>query len=130
MKGRMEMDDLHPVIGLCLICLLLVIKAIISNAKSAIGNVNESSVKKDVEQSNNKSAKAVLELLEKPPSYIYAVDIVITIISVLIGYVYRMNIFYTLDDWFVSIGIKNSAVNVALHTICILLLFSRDIHRG
>ena len=51
------MDDLHPVIDIIIIILLLVVKAIISNAKSAIGNVNENMVSKEVEENIAKKLK-------------------------------------------------------------------------
>ena len=38
------MDDTYPLLGIVLILMLLIVKAIISNAKSAISNVNEAAV--------------------------------------------------------------------------------------
>ena len=118
------MDDLHPSMDIILIILLLIIKAIISNSKSAIANVNENEVKKDLEESNSKQARRVLELLNKPPSYIYAIDIVITIISVMIGFIYCKEIYVILDSIFIKYVSTHYIIRLCLHTFCILILVS------
>ena len=68
------MDDIHPLVDIVMIILLLIIKAIISNAKSAIGNVNESIVKKDISRvsivgngiiRNYSFIKEVLDIIQK-----------------------------------------------------------------
>ncbi|MBE5935696.1 MAG: HlyC/CorC family transporter [Lachnospiraceae bacterium] len=118
------MDDLHPILDIVIIILLLVIKAIISNAKSAIGNVNENEVRKEAEENNSKPAYLVLELFNKPPSYIYAIDIIITIISVTIGFVYCKDIYYLIDNWLITIVSENFIIRFIIHILCMLILVS------
>ena len=116
------MDEIYPLVDIGIIILLLVIKAIISNAKSAISNVNENIVRKDAEEKNIKQANMVLELLNKPPSYIYAIDIVITIISVMIGFIYCKSIYYKLDVLVNKNVSDNYFIKIAIHTFCVLVV--------
>lgn len=81
------MEDGSPIAGAVVILILLIVKGIISNAKAAISYVNESSVRKKAEDGDEESSM-LYELMERPESYIYAIDIIITIISVLCGLVY------------------------------------------
>ncbi len=118
------MDDLHPITDIILIILLLIIKAIISNSKSAIANVNENEVKKESDENNSKQARRVLELLNKPPSYIYAIDIIITIISVMIGFIYCKEIYVLLDGVFIKYVSSYYVIKLLLHTLCLLVLVS------
>lgn len=79
--------DVSPIAGVLILLILLIIKAIISNAKAAVNNLNETTVKKKAEDGDEDS-KMLLELLDKSERYTYAIDVVITAISVICGMIY------------------------------------------
>lgn len=80
-------DKDSPLVGLLIFLLLMVIKAVISKIKASISYINESEVRKKAEQEDADS-KALLELLLRPEEYIFAIDIVVTTLSVLFGILY------------------------------------------
>ena len=116
------MDDTYPVIGIVLIILLLIVKAVISHSKSAINNINEVNVRKAAEEEDDKRASLLVELLEKPASYIFAIDIIITTISVLIGFIYYSMIFKSFNQMLIDLHITNIAVRNFIHIFAILFL--------
>lgn len=79
--------DASPISGVLILLILLCIKAIISNAKAAANNLNESVVKKKALEGDIDS-QMLLELIDKPERYTYTIDVIITAISVLCGMVY------------------------------------------
>ncbi len=79
--------DGHPIRGLVLILSLVAVNAIVSAAEAAIRNVNESVVKRKAED-GDKKAKRLLKLLDKPSLYINVIEILLTLISLLIGMTY------------------------------------------
>ena len=81
------MEDGSPITGALILLLLLLIKGMVSNAKAAINYVNDGNVKKRAEEGDEKS-RLLLELIDMPVAYIYAIDVVITTISVVSGIVY------------------------------------------
>lgn len=81
------MDSDNPIIGLLLLFLVILVKATVSNVKAAINFINEAEVKKKAEE-GDKDSILLLELLAKPEFYIYAIDIVITALSVFSGIIY------------------------------------------
>ena len=81
------MDSDNPIIGLLILLLIIIVKATVSNVKAAINYINEAEVKKKAEDGDKESI-LLLELLGKPEFYIFAIDIVITALSVLSGVVY------------------------------------------
>lgn len=115
------MDDTYPIIGLILILLLLIVKALISHSKSAISNINEVNIRKAAEENEDKRAILLVELSEKPPSYIYAIDIIITTISILIGYIYHYMIFKSFDNFLLN-TIGNEIIVNIIHILIILIL--------
>lgn len=115
------MEDGSMLAGAAVIIILLVIKGIISNAKAAINYVNEGNVKKRADDGDEESIM-LLELMDKPESYIFAIDVIITAISVLCGMVY-IKIFSGLtNNLFDKQGMWYSIATVALDVICVLLL--------
>ncbi len=81
------MDSDNPIIGLLVLVLIIVVKAIVSNVKAAINYINEAEVKKRAEE-GDKDSILLVELLAKPEFYIFAIDIIITALSVLSGVIY------------------------------------------
>ena len=69
------MDDGNPMIGLVILVILLIIKGIISNAKAAINNLNEMNIKKKADE-GDKDSLLLMELMDRPERYIYAIDII------------------------------------------------------
>ena len=115
------MDDTYPLIGLILILILLIVKALISHSKSAISNINENNIRKEAEELGDRRAILLVELSEKPPSYIYAIDVIITTISILIGYIYHYMIFRAFDKFLFN-NIDNEILVNTIHIIVILIL--------
>lgn len=116
------MDDAYPLVGLLLIVFLLIIKAAISHAKSAINNINEVNFRKAAEEDGDKRATLLVELFEKPASYIFAIDIIITTISVLIGYIYYCMIFKSFNKLLISWNVKNIIARNCIHILAVFLL--------
>ena len=56
------MDDTYPLIGLILILILLIVKALISHSKSAISNINENNIRKEAAELGDRRAILLVEL--------------------------------------------------------------------
>lgn len=83
---RFYMEDGHPIIGIVVVLLLLVLKAIISYGAKAIEQVNEVTVRKRAEDGEEKS-KVLLGFIENPEKYMNAIEVILTTTSVLVGYI-------------------------------------------
>lgn len=80
------MGDGYPILGIVVVLLLLLLKAIISYGAKAIDQINEVTVRKKAEDGDEKS-KVLLGFIDKPDSYINAIEVLITTTSVLVGYI-------------------------------------------
>lgn len=107
------MEDGSPIIGALILFLLLLIKGIVSNAKTAINYVNEVNLKKKVEEGDEKS-RLLLELIDLPVAYIYAIDVVITTISVVCGIVYVRYFSVYMDGILFGVGVFAMVIIIAL----------------
>lgn len=91
------MEDGYPILGIVVVLLLLVLKAIISYGARAIEHINEVTVRKRAEDGDEKS-KVLLSFIEKPDKYMNAVEVILTTSSVLVGYICAGDIAYTFRD--------------------------------
>nr|WP_294489826.1 hemolysin family protein [uncultured Anaerosporobacter sp.] len=91
------MEDGYPILGIVVVLLLLVLKAIISYGARAIEHINEVTVRKRAEDGDDKS-KVLLGFIEKPDKYMNAVEVILTTSSVLVGYICAGDIAYTFRD--------------------------------
>lgn len=80
------MGDGYPIIGIVVVLLLLLLKAIISYGAKAIEQINEVTVRKKAEDGDEKS-KVLLGFIDKPNRYINAIEVLLTTTSVLVGYI-------------------------------------------
>lgn len=80
------MEDGYPIVGIVVVLLLLVIKAIISYGASAIEQINEVTVRKRADDGDEKS-KVLLGFIENPDKYMNAIEVILTTTSVLVGYI-------------------------------------------
>lgn len=80
------MEDGYPIVGIIVVLLLLVLKAIISYGASAIEQINEVTVRKSAEDGDEKS-KVLLGFIENPDKYMNAIEVILTTTSVLVGYI-------------------------------------------
>ncbi|WP_455714334.1 hemolysin family protein [Anaerosporobacter sp.] len=80
------MGDGYPIVGIVVVLLLLLLKAIISYGAKAIEQINEVTVRKKAEDGDEKS-KVLLGFIDKPDSYTNAVEVILTTTSVLVGYI-------------------------------------------
>lgn len=115
------MEDGSPITGALILLLLLLIKGIVSNAKAAINYVNEGNVKKKAEEGDEKS-QLLLELIDMPLAYIYAIDVVITTISVLSGIVYVKYFSIYLSGVSIGKGKVNELAGIALFILGVLAM--------
>jgi len=98
------MDDGNPLSGMIIILLLILLNAIISSTKTALVNVNENSVKKKAE-TGQKSAKALLKILEKPSRKLYVLEMLLSFHHVIIGMVFISSFLPRMEEVFVKSGI-------------------------
>ncbi len=80
------MEDGYPIVGIVIVLLLLVLKAIISYGARAIEQINEVTVRKRAEDGDEKS-KVLLGFIENPDKYMNAIEVILTTTSVLVGYI-------------------------------------------
>lgn len=80
------MDDGYPILGIVIILLLVLLKAIISYGSRAIEQINEIAVRKKAEDGDEKS-NILLKFIEKSESYVNAIEVILTTTSVLVGYI-------------------------------------------
>lgn len=80
------MEAGHPIIGIVIVLLLLVLKAIISYGARAIEQINEVTVRKRAEDGDEKS-KVLLGFIENLDKYMNAIEVILTTTSVLVGYI-------------------------------------------
>lgn len=80
------MGDGYPILGIVVVLLLLLLKAIISYGAKAIEQINEVTVRKKAEDGDVKS-KVLLGFIDKPDSYMNAIEVILTTTSVLVGYI-------------------------------------------
>ena len=106
------MDSDNPIIGLLLLVLIILVKATVSNVKAAINYINEAEVKKRAEE-GDKDSVLLIELLAKPEFYIFAIDIVITALSVFSGVIYIRYF----SAWVIQLADKIVSGSVALRMI-------------
>lgn len=90
------MEDGYPILGIIVVLLLLVLKAIISYGAIAIEHINEVTVRKKADDGDEKS-KVLLGFIEKPDKYMNAVEVILTTTSVLVGYICAGDIAYTIS---------------------------------
>lgn len=110
------MEDGNPIIGCLVLLFLLVIKGIISNAKAAVNNLNESMVKKKADEGDEKSI-LLMELMDKPERYTFAIDVIITLISVLCGMIYVV----IFERYITNIITKERAWDIVLSIIVYII---------
>lgn len=82
----------HPIRGLVLILSFVAFNALVSAAEAAIQNVNESNVKKRVEE-GDKKAKGLYQHLIAPNRYIIVIEILLTFVSLSIGMTYSTQLY-------------------------------------
>ena len=80
------MEDGYPIVGIVVVLLLLILKAIISYGARAIEQINEVTVRKRAEDGDEKS-KVLLGFIENPDKYMNAIEVILTTTSVLVGYI-------------------------------------------
>lgn len=115
-------DKESPLVGLLIFLLLMVIKAVISKIKASISYINEREVRKKAGQGDADS-QTLLELLLRPEEYIFAIDIVITTLSVLFGILYFEYLHMpVLVFWDRISGHTVVAVGLEVLTVFILIL--------
>lgn len=89
--------DGHPIRGLVLILSFVAMSAIISAAEAAILNVNETNARKKAEEGEKKALRLV-KLLNTPHRYINAIEILITLASLLIGMTYSFQLYRFIEQ--------------------------------
>jgi putative hemolysin len=99
------MNDGNPISGMIIIFLFILLNAILSSTKAALTNINESSVKKKAE-TGQKSAQALLKILEKPGRKLYVLEMLLSFHHVIIGMVFFTSFMPGMEDVIVKSGIK------------------------
>lgn len=92
------MEEGNPLPGMFTIIILIIMNAMMSSAKTAIGAVNESEMKKAAE-GGNKKAYLITRLIEKPNSYMYTIELMLTGICMLVGFVYSQTLYIQIIRW-------------------------------
>ena len=115
------MNEYYPVMGIIGIIILIIIKAEISKAKSAINNLNEVYIRKRAEEEKDKDTLLLAELIDKPESYIFAIDVIITTISVVCGILYYMFVFNEISMFCADVGMKYN-FDIFVHIIGVIIL--------
>lgn len=135
------MDDGYPILGIVIVLLLLLLKAVISYGAKAIEQINEVAVRRKSEEGDEKS-RILLKLIEQPDGYVYAVEVILTTTSLLVGYIcandyvriasHRVGLVFIVLFLSILLGdvlpkklaMKNST-EVAYRTIYLVLFFVR-----
>lgn len=115
------MDSDNPIMGLIILGLIIIVKAIVSNVKAAINYINEAEVKKKAEE-GDKDSILLVELLAKPEFYIFAIDIVITALSVLSGVIYVRYFSAYVCELADKVKLNSTLLKMAFTVIAIFLL--------
>ncbi|HWT27676.1 MAG TPA: hemolysin family protein [Mobilitalea sp.] len=99
------MDDGSPISGIVIILILILLNAIITNAKAAFEHVNQNNIKKKAESGDRRSL-LLLRILEKPGRYLNAVELILSFTGVFIGMTYSSHFLPRLEAAIVNSGIK------------------------
>lgn len=99
------MGDGNPVPEIIIILLLVLFNAVIVNAKTAISNVNENSVKKKAE-GGQKSAKQLLQIIDRPSRFVNVMDLLQSFIGVVIGMTFSSAFLPKIDTLIINSGIE------------------------
>ncbi len=82
----------HPISGLIMILLLLIINGLVAAAEEAFGNVNESGVEHRAQEGDRKAVR-LKKLLDTPHYYKNVIEITVTAASLLAGMLYSFYIY-------------------------------------
>lgn len=92
MEGEKNFMDGHPIRGLIIMLLLVVLNALVAAAEEAFGNVNESNVEHRAEE-GEKHAVTLKKLLDTPHYYKNVIEITVTAASLLAGMLYAFSLY-------------------------------------
>lgn len=84
--------DGHPIRGLIIMLLLLVLNAIVAAAEEAFGNISEAAVEHKAEE-GNKRAVTLKKLLDTPHAHRNVIEIVVTAVSMFAGMLYAFSMY-------------------------------------
>lgn len=93
---------MHPIQGLIILVLLLVLNAIVCAAEEAFANVSEAAVLHRAEEKERR-AVTLNALLHKPHSYRNVIEIIVTASSVLVGMIYAFSLYGIIERWAVNL---------------------------
>jgi len=115
--------DTKPLTGVIIIFVLIIIKAFISKVKAAVVNVNENIIENNAKEKGDKKSLLLLQLLDnKPESYTYGIDVLITVISVMCGFVYYSLIFDYVNESALSVGITHQVLAILYNILAVMIL--------
>jgi len=115
--------DTKALTGVIIIFFLVIIKAFISKVKAAVGNVNENIIENNAKERGDKKSLLLLQLLDnKPESYTYGIDVLITVISVMCGFVYYSMIFDFVNAHALSVGVTHQVLAVLYNILAVMIL--------
>lgn len=113
--------DEHPIRGFVIIAGFVLLNALVSAAKSAFNNVNESSVEKRVEEGDRK-AILLLRYLKDSHRYIDLIEIIILVSSFFMGMVCAFSSYVYLSNYLSKRGFSWEGMPAFLLTCAIIVL--------
>ncbi|WP_167957910.1 hemolysin family protein [Anaerosporobacter faecicola] len=117
------MDDGYPILGIVIVVLLLLVKGIISFGASAIEQMNEGAVRKKAEEGDQK-AKTLVGFLDEPNRYLNAIEVILTMASVLVGYFSAKHFLVVVKNvaGAKEFGLSDSATRVLCTVVFVLII--------
>lgn len=117
--------DEHPLLGLIVILLLVVLNALVSAAEAALTNVNEGNLRRAAEDGDKKSARLVRHI-DMPHRYINVLEIMLTAISIIIGMLYSFSLYGYLKIWLLGRFLTDKpriASSLIMAVVAILIMY-------
>ena len=118
--------DEHPLRGLLIIAVLIVISALVTAAETIVKNINEGNLKKRVDEGEIKSKK-VLRIINAKAMYSNAADLLLISIHLIIGILFSFSQYNIIWEFICNRITKteNSIINTFL---MIVVITSYSIH--
>lgn len=118
------MDDGNPLLRVGIIIILIAIEAMITCAKTALEQANESVFRKKAEEEKDKKAELIVKLMEQDSWYINTAQMVSITVNVMIGALYSARLFLHAKDaaYFFSASQYSEGIKLAFLVLFTMLL--------
>lgn len=133
------MGDGYPYWRMGIICILIILNGIVSAAHATFETINESQIRKRLEENeNNRKALQILDMLEEPSRYINLFEVFITGTSLIVGMLFTSsfysrvlsllitaNVFFTIHYFVANVF----AILITVLFICFVIFFGTVLPR-